>query len=249
MPPIRHRRRIAAGLALTLAVAGVAACGDDDDDAGAPSAEATTVTPAACDAFTALSGALAGDPSGIGGLADTFQRTAPSGLAAQITTVADAYRSMGAGGDPSAFGETAYTQAAGSVAAAYFAGCDLSQQLTVDGVDYAFEGIPAQVDAGRVGLRFTNKTEHDEPHELVLFKRNEGTTETVEQLLALPQEESMAKLSMAAVAFADRPGAQSVSMVDLEAGRYIAVCFLPVGGGEDGPPHAMSGMVAEFEAK
>ena len=33
-------------------------------------------------------------------------------------------------------------------------------------------------------------------------------------------------------------------MTELDAGDYVAVCMLPTGG--DGPPHAMSGMTAEF---
>jgi hypothetical protein len=36
-------------------------------------------------------------------------------------------------------------------------------------------------------------------------------------------------------------------MLDLEPGRYAAVCFIPIGGGEDGPPHFTGGMVAELE--
>ena len=36
-------------------------------------------------------------------------------------------------------------------------------------------------------------------------------------------------------------------MLDLEPGRYAAVCFIPIGGGEDGAPHFTGGMVAELE--
>jgi hypothetical protein len=48
--------------------------------------------------------------------------------------------------------------------------------------------------------------------------------------------------------FADQPDQTAVAMYDLEPGQYVAVCFIPVGGGEDGPPHFTSGMLAEFEA-
>jgi hypothetical protein len=99
-----------------------------------------------------------------------------------------------------------------------------------------------------VGLRFTNETEAGEAHELVLFRKDPGTTETAEELLALPEEESMGKITMAGVVFADQPDQTAVAMYDLEPGQYVAVCFIPVGGGEDGPPHFTSGMVAEFEA-
>ena len=32
----------------------------------------------------------------------------------------------------------------------------------------------------------------------------------------------------------------------LPKGHYAVVCFLPVGGGEDGPPHLMEGMITDF---
>lgn len=32
-----------------------------------------------------------------------------------------------------------------------------------------------------------------------------------------------------------------------DPGSYIAVCFIPIGGGEEGPPHFTGGMVAEFD--
>jgi hypothetical protein len=132
------------------------------------------------------------------------------------------------------------------VADVYFAGCETAAELDVRGIDYGFEGLPTEVDAGRVAIRFTNETEHDEAHEMVLFRRLPGTDETVEELLALPEEEAMAKMAMAGVVFADAPGSEAIAMLDLEAGDYIALCFIPTGGGEDGPPHFTSGMVAEL---
>ena len=52
---------------------------------------------------------------------------------------------------------------------------------------------------------------------------------------------------MTGVAFADSAGVESVLLTDLEPGGYIAICMIPVGGGETGDPHAAHGMVAEFE--
>ena len=34
---------------------------------------------------------------------------------------------------------------------------------------------------------------------------------------------------------------------DDEPGSYVVSCFVPVGGAEDGAPHFMEGMTAEFE--
>lgn len=235
----RHRR-LATGLALTLAVTGVlAACGDDDET-GTPTAEA-------CDDLTALSGALAGDPGQAGAVIDAFEASAPESLADEAEALGGAYRQLAEGGAPTAFGTPKVAASATAIADAYFDGCDLATVLEVGGVDYGFTGIPATIPAGRVGLRFTNETEHDEAHELVLFRRQPGADEPVEELFALPEEESMAKVAMAGVVFADRPGQEAIGMFDLEPGRYIAVCFIPTGG-EDGPPHLTSGMVAELEA-
>ncbi|MDQ2648485.1 MAG: hypothetical protein M3Z03_02895 [Actinomycetota bacterium] len=245
-------RRLAAGVALSLAVLGTAAaCGDDSDDAATDTPTGSvTVTPEACDDYVDLGGVFAGDPSTAGTAIEAFVASAPTGLSSEAGTVADAFTAMmGEDGDPAVFGEAGYLRASSTVADAYFDGCDLTDELVVDGVDFGFEGLPTEVSAGRVGIRFTNRTEHDEAHELVLFRKGDDVTESAEELLALPEEEGMAKLAMSGVVFADAPGSTAVSMVDLEPGSYIAVCFIPVGGGEDGPPHFTSGMVAEFDAR
>ncbi len=240
-------RRLALGLGLSLAAL-TAACGDDDDTSSGttttPAAE--TVSVEACDAFVGLSGAFAGDPAAAGPALEAFETTAPAEVADDAAAVVAGYQTMLDGGDPSALGSEEFVAASSAIADLYFAGCDTSAELDVAGIDYGFEGLPEEIDAGRVAIRFTNETEHDEPHELVLFRRLPGTDEPVEDLLALPEEEAMAKVAMAGVVFADAPGTEATSMLDLEAGEYVAVCFIPTGGGEDGPPHFMSGMVAEL---
>src|SRR3546814_12221199 len=97
-------------------------------------------------------------------------------------------------------------------------------------------------------IRFTNDTEHDEPHEMVLFRRNDGVDDPIEDLLALPEDEVMSKVSMAGVVFADAPGSEAAAMLDLEPGSYVAICFIPTGGAADGPPPFVGGMVADFDA-
>jgi hypothetical protein len=83
-------------------------------------------------------------------------------------------------------------------------------------------------------------------------------TESFDELLALPETEAMKKTTFAGGAFAG-PGEESHRVVDLEAGDYIALCFIPEGtipevmaevenGGTEpqGMPHFMKGMKHEF---
>ena len=246
MPAFPTRRLI---LAMALSVAAAltfTACGDDDS-AEAGDGAAIEVTATACDAYVGLGGAFAGDPAAAGDLVAEFESTAPDALADEAATIAATYTTLGEGGDPAVLSEADYLAAAGAVADAYFDGCETSAVLDVEGVDYGFEGLPDEVAAGRVGIRFTNATEHDEPHELVLFRIADGVTATADELLELPEEEAYDQMAMAGVVFADAPGSESAAMFDLEPGRYVAICFIPIGGGEDGPPHFTGGMVAELQ--
>jgi len=246
----RHSRprRIAAGLAVAVALTTTAAACSDRDDGAARDAKAAQVSAEACAAYVGLGTAFAGDPSQAGPAFETFETTAPTALTAEARKVASTFRSLSEdGGDPSALSTPAYTNASTAIADAYVEGCDTAAVLDVDGVDYGFEGLPGHVKAGRVAIRFTNATEHDEAHELVLVRRNDGVTESVDELLALPQDEAMSKVQTKGVVMAAKPGTEATTMVDLEPGSYIAVCFVPIGGAEDGAPHFTSGMVAELD--
>lgn len=250
------RRLALAGLALTVALT-AAACGDDDSDeadAGAEAAEtggsvlaSDSALPAeACNAYAAFSAAMVGDPAALAEAGPQLTAALPDTLADQGAAVEQALAS----GDEAAMGSPAVTGALAEIGDAVYDGCEADAQLDVTGIDYGFEDLPEQVDAGRVAIRFTNDSEAGEPHELVLMRRNRGVTESVDELMALPQDQVMQKLTMAGVVFADAPGASSVLLTDLEPGDYVAICMIPVGGGEQGeqaPPHAAHGMVSELE--
>lgn len=128
--------------------------------------------------------------------------------------------------------------------------------VDVTAKDYAFEGLPADVDAGPTIVRFSNQGE--EVHEIAFAKRKDGTTEPLEELLALPEEEAGEKVEFMTNGFA-MPGGAGGALLDLDSGGYIAVCFIPTGmtpdamaaamsGGTmpEGAPHAMQGMTGEF---
>jgi hypothetical protein len=114
----------------------------------------------------------------------------------------------------------------------------------VTGVDYAFEGLTATMPTGLTAVTFTNGGE--EAHEMVVFAKAEGTEETFDELLQLPEEEVGDKVVPVGGIPPIEPGSEETALLDLEAGEYMAICFLPVGGGEEGPPHFLEGMKAEF---
>lgn len=117
-------------------------------------------------------------------------------------------------------------------------------KVEVSGRDYSFSGVARRVKSGPISFEFTNDGE--EPHELVLFKVNDGVKETVAQIIDLPEEEARARTIPLDSTFAE-PGQGDHLVIDLTPGRYGFACFVPVGGGDEGPPHASRGMHAEFE--
>ena len=141
-------------------------------------------------------------------------------------------------------------------------------EVDVIASEYTFEGVPAEIPAGPVIFSLENVG--DQVHELMVMRINDDVTLSVEEILALPEEESQMMATPAAFAFAF-PGTFDFVTVDLSAGRYVALCFLPEGatpevmmqleelgvdGPEDtipadsglelGPPHFTKGMVHEF---
>jgi plastocyanin len=134
--------------------------------------------------------------------------------------------------------------------------------IEVVGVEYAFEGLDGEIEAG-TELTFTNQGE--EAHELVLFRLAEGETRSVEELLALPDEEVEDAVELIGVAVAE-PGADGRvvegELVLDEPGDYVAICFFPVGTTEvpegpptgdeqeqGGPPHFTQGMLQELTVR
>lgn len=231
---VGNMRRTAhvAVLAATLATIGAACEGDDDD---AMSAEA-------CDAYADLQAAFFGDPSQLQPSAEAFAAVSPEALADPLEVLVAALGSD----DPAASETPEYAEAQTEVANAVYEGCEADTKADVKGVDYRFEGMPTEVDAGRLSLRFTNATETDEPHELIIVTGANG--ETAAELQALPMEELFAAARPVALAFTSTPGGVASTIVDLEAGEYLVICTLPVGGfdaAQDGPgdPHANHGMV------
>jgi len=274
MKPIIRRTVLASAVVLALAAT---ACGDDDDDDAKADATATDADDAGgggddLDAYCEASFAIGTAPEpeidfetatpeeisagvktyvteDLQPLVDDVLAVAPDELADDADVLAGALAEMGETGDFAAF-ETPEVQAADDRVHAFdLENCGWAQ-VDVTAKEYAYDGIPDELEAGPTSFEFAN--EGKELHELGMVRVNDGVTETTDELLALPEEQVMEKITfMGSPAFAD-PGSGEYKVVDLEPGRYIVACFVPVGTTSqeappvDGPPHAFQGMVAEF---
>jgi hypothetical protein len=125
--------------------------------------------------------------------------------------------------------------------------------VTVTAVDYAFENVPKTLEAGVT--RFTLVNTGTEIHEMVLFRVNDGVSLSLEELLALPEEEVFGQITFSTYATAP-PGQSGSGVGNLTPGRYILLCFIPVGTTSlDASPapgahvHVEEGMVLEVTAE
>lgn len=120
----------------------------------------------------------------------------------------------------------------------------------VTAVDYRFDNIPHPIWEGRFAVHLENKGR--DVHELAVFKINDGVTESAADLVALPPEQVFTKLRFVE-GIADGPGRSDEEVFDLEAGRYLYACFVPVGTTEEkegtGPPHVAEGMFGELNVR
>lgn len=136
-------------------------------------------------------------------------------------------------------------------------------------VDFAFEGLPASVDAG-TRLQVSNGAE-SELHELVAFRLPDGEERPVGELAQLPPEELMPLVGEPTTVLLAAPGGEQIPAVGdgtlTEPGRYAVMCFIPTGVDPDeylaasaeategppdvgdGPPHFVHGMVAELQVQ
>jgi uncharacterized cupredoxin-like copper-binding protein len=97
-------------------------------------------------------------------------------------------------------------------------------EIVVIARDYLFEGLPTSVPAGTT---FGLVNEGEEVHEILLARRNDGVTQTWQEVLALPDEEALGLVTLVA-ALAALPGETAEgSMTVVEEGAYLAICMIP----------------------
>jgi hypothetical protein len=140
-----------------------------------------------------------------------------------------------------------------------------AEEVSVTARDYAFDGIPARIDAGSK-LTLKNASTK-EVHELIAVKLPEGENSPAADLVKLPQAEFEKLMSGTATVLVALPNSGGMAVEGdgtlADAGRYLFVCFIPTGadpaayqaaiqdpqGGppniSGGPPHVTQGMFTE----
>lgn len=115
-------------------------------------------------------------------------------------------------------------------------------ELMIHAHDFTYD-LPEQVAAGII--RISLMSDGKEPHHAQLARLNDGVTQ--EQFLAALQEGEEAMFPLVSFAGGPAPidagGSQSVLM-ELAAGNYVVLCFVP---SADGMPHMAKGMIGFFE--
>jgi hypothetical protein len=163
-------------------------------------------------------------------LAEEVRAIAPAQIRNDINLLADAVKRVQETGDfEAAFNTPEVNQASDRAHVFDLENCGWGR-VDVTAVNYLFQNVPRTVVAGRTSFELIN--EGTEPHEFVLFRINDDVDEPIEELLE-NEEEAEDKVKFVTAAFAD-PGNEEYGVANLEAGRYAAVCFIPVGSVPEG---------------
>lgn len=243
----------------------VSACGGDDAEqagdtttAGADVAGGAVATEAAaggedaaafCDNWSELQATAGeGPPEETIALAEAAAGAAPGTVAEAIRTEVELFSS----GEEDFQEKPEFIAAEEVIDAHLFEVCEADTTIEFTGTEYAFDGVPDEVAAGSVKIRFAN--EGAELHEAIHLVKREGVTESWDELLELPEEESRAKVDFVGGGFAF-PGGFDAGVHEWEPGEHLLICFLPQGAtpeafasGEEpeGKPHFALGMRHEF---
>lgn len=242
----KYRTRALVSIGATTSLLLLTACGSDDD--GSASTEAACETwIAADDAVIGFLFAGQGDEESVNAALDAAIESAPDDNVDTLTSLKEEAGAQFADPESDASEET--LQLYSDAIAWAGESCDDAESIDVVATEYHFEGIPEEATTGYKVINFSN--EGQEAHEIFTFRINEGVTESVEELLALPEEEVMGKITPVNAGFAMPGTSSAVSWNLAEPGNYAAICFVSVGSvGEtegDGPPHFTEGMIHEFK--
>ena len=181
-------------------------------------------------------------------LLDRAINNAPPDIADAVDVAAPALQEDG----PAAFDDPAVQEAIGEIDDFALNDCGYEKvEATLE--DYAFTGIPDEIETGTVAFELTN--EGTEVHEMIVF-RFKGD-ETLDEILELPEEEAMERVTTVGFGFALPDEITPAFIQFKKTGRYAAICTLPVGATDPeqietlfeagAAPHFTEGMATEFE--
>lgn len=181
------------------------------------------------------------------------QETAPEQVREDVEAYTAAARQAVESGDPSSITDSPEVLASDEAVDVFTARECNYETHEVTGVEYAFQGVPETLPAGRIAFVFTVPADAEEFHEMVVFRIAEGVDESIEDLLQLPDEEIEGLVSIVE-RMNTGPGQSDTEAMELETGRHGVVCFVSVGqttehGEAEGEPHAFRGMFGEFSVE
>lgn len=113
-------------------------------------------------------------------------------------------------------------------------------ELLVTAQDYSYT-MPDTVAPGVTTIRLRNTGK--EPHQIQMFRLDSG--KTMQDVMMLMQQDAPAPAWLVGVGGpnATMPGEETSATVQLSAGHYLGVCFIP---SPDGAPHVAKGMMHEL---
>ncbi|GAA3225915.1 hypothetical protein GCM10017691_15090 [Pseudonocardia petroleophila] len=268
IPPTRLTACLAASaLALALGACGGAPAAPSAEPGAAATADGSAPVAAFCESVVDFEGASSAGPpvdfatatpeeiqAALAQFGTTLQpflaaidSAAPEAVAADTATLTGLTRQALSTGDDTVFESPEFTAAEDRVDTYMLAECGY-EQVEITAADFEYQGLPESLPAGVTAITLVN--EGEEQHEVGIVRINDGVTLTVEEILALPEEEGMAAVTFAGAAYAE-PGGTDTSFIRLaEPGRYGVACFIPEGstaGAEGtGAPHFTLGMLGDF---
>jgi hypothetical protein len=121
-------------------------------------------------------------------------------------------------------------------------------QISITATDDAYQGVPATIGSGAVGLTLNNRGR--EAHQVLIVRIDDGVTEPFSTLLDLPPDQRMQTAAALGSIEVD-PGQVGTLFLRLAPGRYGVGDFLSQGSTSldapgSGDPHYLLGLHGEF---
>jgi hypothetical protein len=122
------------------------------------------------------------------------------------------------------------------------------KEVRVISTEYRYEGMPTTLAAGALSLTLINLGA--EPHEMRVFRIQDGEQRPFATLIGLPQDQADDVLTLVRPTPSAKPGSNDADVMKLTPGRYGVACLQAKGATPTqdgtGPLHAALGEAVEF---